>query len=56
MYCRVLNWVSTDVSEVRAASTIRATIVVIIVIQSVLDFLLLRPLPDDHVEGVRLRL
>jgi len=25
MYCRVLSWVSTDVSEVRAASIIRAT-------------------------------
>jgi hypothetical protein len=24
MYCRVLNWMSTDVSEVRAASIIRA--------------------------------
>jgi hypothetical protein len=24
MYCRVLNWISTDVSEVRAASIIRA--------------------------------
>jgi hypothetical protein len=23
MYCRVLYWISTDVSEVRAASTIR---------------------------------
>jgi hypothetical protein len=26
MYCRVLNWMSTDVSEVRAASIIRAMI------------------------------
>jgi hypothetical protein len=24
MYCRVLNWMSSDVSEVRAASIIRA--------------------------------
>jgi hypothetical protein len=24
MYCRVINWMSTDVSEVRAASIVRA--------------------------------
>jgi hypothetical protein len=27
MYCRVLNWISTDVSEVRAASIMRALMV-----------------------------
>jgi hypothetical protein len=26
MYCRVLNWMSTDVSEMRTASIIRAII------------------------------
>jgi hypothetical protein len=27
MYCRVLNWISTDVSEARAASIIRAMMI-----------------------------
>jgi hypothetical protein len=33
MYCRVLNWMSTEVSEVRAASIIRAMVNVLYVLE-----------------------